>query len=162
MADFFAIAIITCCIIIAVYSVAYIWAKISSYIQCRKRALTYSHQRMNYKTFASTYRLFPDRYEHYRSDGELCWVKYKIDKKIYPHYTDTERHYLLFGFFDWCLVDWLLLNEKKNREKREVAGRETNVVLEDLHRLCKQEIEKADKEVSDALTDMKNRMNKED
>ena len=158
----FAVAIIACCVIIVVYSVAYIWGKISSYIQFRKRALTHSHQRMNYGIFSSTYRLFPDRYEHYRQDGELCWVKYKIDKKVYPYYTDTERHYLLFGFFDWYMVDRLLLNEKKNREKKEVEGRETNDVLDDLQRLCKQEIEKAEKEVSDAMADMKNKMNQDD
>lgn len=105
--------------------------------------------------FVSTYQLFPERYYYYRHEGDLCYLAYNIiSQGIHPFFPNETQYYILFDFKDWFRVDEYLLKDEDEKEKRRISDRETNAVLEDLHRLCKQEIEKADREVSDALENM--------
>ena len=129
--------------------------EVHAYREYRKRTLNHCFQKMNYNTFVSTYQLFPERYYYYRHEGDLCYLAYNIiSQGIHPFFPNETQYYILFDFKDWFRVDKYLLKDEDEKEKRRISDRETNVVLEDLHRLCKKEIEKADQEVSEALTEM--------
>ncbi len=138
------------------FFIVFFFFQIAAHKDFKKRALNYNYQRMNYKTFISTHQLFPERYKYHRDDeGYLYWLTYKvIEPRSYPYSPITSEYYILFNFKDWYKVDGYLLKYENNEKKREVSERETNVVLEDLQRLCRREIEKAEREVSDALSDM--------
>lgn len=143
-----------------VFSIVYPCCQIWAYKQYKEFALNRTYQVMNYKTFVSTYSLFPERYKYYRDEGDLYWLTYKIIAPgSHMYFPETSEYYILFSLTDWFRVDNYLARVEVERERRNISERETNAVLEDLQRLCRQEIEKADKEVSAALEEMRQAVN---
>ena len=129
--------------------------EVQAYREYRKRTLNHCYQKMNYNTFVSTYQLFPERYDYCRHEGNLCYLTYEIiSQGIHLFFPNKTEYYILFDFKDWFRVDNYLFEDEDEKKKRQISERETNAVLEDLQRLCRQEIEKADREVSDALENM--------
>lgn len=140
----------------ALFLIGFFCCQICAYKQYKKRTIDFSHQKMNYEIFVSTYRLFPERYNYYCYKGDLIWLTYKIiSAGIHPFFPDTKEYYILLNFRDWFRVNEYLLKKEDEKKKQEVSDRETNAVLEDLQHLCRQEIEKAEREVSDALGEMR-------
>ena len=138
------------------FFIGFFFFEIVSYKQFKKTALNHNYQRMNYDTFISTYQLFSERYRYHRNDGDLYYLTYEIvNQGVHPFFPDKTEYYILFNFKDWFRVDNFLYKKEAEKENRLISDRETNAVLEDLHRLCKKEIEKADQEVSEALTEMR-------
>lgn len=130
---------------------------ISEYSQYKKRTLNRTYQRLNAKVFISTYHLFPRRYKYFREkDSRLDWLTYTVVKPGgNPYFPNTTEYYILFNFIDYCRVNAFLTREESAKEYKQIVDRETNAVLEDLHKLTKEEIEKADREVDSAIANVK-------
>lgn len=160
---FLNIVFLTVIVTAVLVAIAFSCITICEYSDYKKWTLRHTYQKLNAKVFMSTYHLFPNRYKYCRSgDGCIESLTYTIvepgGNKIFPNKTE---YYILFNFIDYCRINVFLTREESAKKHKEIADRETNVVLEDLQKLTKAEIEKADREINNAITDMRKHMKTE-
>lgn len=153
---FFWTAIVTA----ALLAITFLCTTICEYYGYKKYTLHHTYQKLNAKVFMSTYHLFPDRYDCYWSvDGYIDSLIYTIiepgGSKFFPNKTE---YYILLNFIDYCRVNVFLIRERSAKKHREIVERETNVVLEDLQKLTREEIEKAGLEIDNAIADVRKHM----
>ncbi len=144
----------------ALFAIAFLCITICEYYGYKKYTLRHTYQKLNAKVFISTYHLFPDRYNGYWSwDGYIDSLTYTITEpsgsKFFPNKTE---YHILLNFIDYCRVNVFLIREKSAKKHKEIVERETNVVLEDLQKLTRKEIEKAGLEVDNAIADVRKNM----
>lgn len=144
----------------ALFAIAFLCITICEYYGYKKYTLRHTYQKLNAKVFMSTYHLFPDRYDCYWSgDGYIGSLIYTIiepgGNKFFQNKTE---YYILLNFIDYCRVNVFLIREKSAKKHKEIIERETNVVLEDLQKLTRKEIEKAGLEIDNAIADVRKHM----
>ena len=144
----------------ALFAIAFLCITIFEYYGYKKYTLRHTYQKLNAKVFISTYHLFPDRYNYYLSgDGYINSLIYTI---IEPggnkFFQNKKEYYILLNFIDYCGVNVFLIRERSAKKHKEIVERETNVVLEDLQKLTKEEIEKAGLEIDNAIADVRKHM----
>lgn len=150
----------TVIVIAAFFAIAFLCITICEYYGYKKYTLRHTYQKLNSKVFISTYHLFPNRYSYYRSgDGYIGSLIYTIiesgGNKFFPNKTE---YYILLNFIDYCRVSVFLIRERSAKKYKEIVDRETNVVLEDLQKLTREEIEKAGLEIDNAIADVRKHM----
>ena len=144
-------------------AIAFLDITINAYSSYKKYTLRRTYQKLNAKVFMSTYHLFPNQYSYdWSGDEYIDSLTYTIvepgGNKFFPNKTE---YYILLNFIDYCRVNVFLTRERSAKKHKEIADRETNVVLEDLQKLTREEIEKAGREVDNALADMRKHMKTE-
>ncbi len=70
-------------------------------------------------------------------------------------FSNKEEYYILFNFADFCRVNVFLTREERAKKRKRVSEYETNAVLEDLQKLTREEIEKAGREIDNAIMEMR-------
>jgi hypothetical protein len=153
----------TAIFVAAFVAIAFSCIAICGYLDYKKYTLRHTYQKLNAKLFMATYHLFPDQYQYDRSeDGYIESLTYTIvepgGNKFFPNKTE---YYILLNFIDYCRVNKFLTKEESAKKRKQISDRETNVVLEDLQKLTREEIEKANREVDDAIADMRKHMKTE-
>lgn len=144
----------------ALFAIAFLCITIYEYYGYKKYTLRHTYQKLNAKIFMSTYHLFPDRYSYcWSCEGYVDSLTYTIiehsGNKFFPNKTE---YYILLNFIDYCRVNVFLIREKSAKKHKEIIERETNVVLEDLQKLAREEIKKAGWEIDNAITDVRKHM----
>ena len=144
----------------ALYAIEFLRITICEYCGYKKYTLRHAYQKLNAKVFMSTYHLFPDRYSYYWSgDGYIGSLAYTITEpganKFFPNKTE---YHILLNFIDYCRVNVFLIRERSAKKNKEIVDRETNAVLEDLQKLTREEIEKAGREIDNAIADVRKHM----
>ena len=144
----------------ALFAIAFLCIAICEYYCYKKYTLRHAYQKLNAKVFVSTYHLFPDRYSYDLSwDGYIDSLTYTITEpganKFFPNKTE---YHILLNFIDYCRVNVFLIRERSAKKHKEIVERETNVVLEDLQKLTREEIEKAGLEIDNAITNVRKHM----
>ena len=168
----------------ALFAIAFLCITICEYCGYKKYTLRHAYQKLNAKVFMSTYHLFPDRYSYdWSGDGYIGSLAYTITEpganKFFPNkkeyhvgsltYTITEpgsnkffpnktKYHILLNFIDYCRVNVFLIRERSAKKNKEIVDRETNAVLEDLQKLIREEIEKAGREIDNAIADVRKHM----
>lgn len=158
--SFLKICFWTAIVTAALIAIAFLCITICGYSSYKKYTLRYAYQKLNAKVFMSTYHLFPNRYSYdWSEDGYIDSLTYTIvepgGNKFFPNKTE---YYILLNFIDYCRVNVFLTRERSAKKHRKIVDRETNAVLEDLQKLTREEIEKADREIDNAIADMKKHM----
>lgn len=144
----------------ALLAIAFLCNTICEYYGYKKYTLRHTYQKLNAKVFMSTYHLFPNRYDCYWS-----WSGY-IDSLIYTivdpggnkFFQNKTEYYILLNFIDYCRVNIFLIRERSAKKHKEIVERETNIVLEDLQKLTREEIKKAGLEIDNAIADVRKHM----
>lgn len=133
---------------------------ICEYYGYKKYTLRHTYQKLNAKVFMSTYHLFPDRYDCYWSvDGYIDSLIYTIvDPGGNKFFQNKTEYYILLNFIDYCRVNIFLIRERSAKKHKEIVERETNIVLEDLQKLTREEIKKAGLEINNAIADVRKHM----
>lgn len=144
----------------ALFAIAFLCITICEYYGYKKYTLRHTYQKLNAKVFMSTYHLFPDRYSYGRSfQGHIDSLIYTIvepgSNKFFPN---KKEYHILLNFIDYCRVDVFLIRERSAKKNKEIVDRETNAVLEDLQKLTREEIEKAGREIDNAIADVRKHM----
>ena len=144
----------------ALLAIAFLCITICEYYGYKKYTLRHTYQKLNAKVFMSTYHLFPDRYDCYWSgDGYINSLVYTIiepgGNKFFPNKT---KYYILLNFIDYCRVSVFLIRERSAKKRKEIVERETNIVLEDLQKLTREEIKKAGLEIDNEIADVRKHM----
>lgn len=144
----------------ALFAIAFLCTTICEYYGYKKYTLRHTYQKLNAKVFMSTYHLFPDRYDCYWSvDGYIGSLTYTITEPGSNKFFQNKTEYhILLNFIDYCRVNVFLIREKSAKKHKEIVERETNVVLEDLQKLTRKEIEKAGREIDNAIADVRKHM----
>lgn len=157
---FISIGFWTVVAIVAFVAVLDLGLCIADYSKYRKWTLDHAYQKLNAKVFISTYHLFPHRYDYYRpKDKWLNWLTYTIvEPGCHAFFPNRTEYYILLNFADYCRINVFLTREESAKEHKKIVDRETNAVLEDLQKLTREEIEKADREVDNAIADVKKHM----
>ena len=144
----------------ALLAIAFLCITICEYYGYKKYTLRHTYQKLNAKVFMSTYHLFPDRYDCYWSwDGYIDSLIYTIiepgSNKFFQNKTE---YYILLNFIDYCKVNVFLIRERSAKKRKEIVERETNIVLEDLQKLTREEIKKAGLEIDNEIADVRKHM----
>lgn len=144
----------------ALFAISFLCITICEYYGYKKCTLRHTYQKLNAKVFVSTYHLFPDRYNYgWSFEGYIDSLIYTIiepgGNKFFPNKTE---YHIFFNFIDYCRVNIFLIREKSAKKHKEIVERETNVVLEDLQKLTRKEIEKAGLEIDNAIADVRKHM----
>lgn len=144
----------------ALFAINFLCVAICEYYGYKKYTLRHTYQKLNAKVFMSTYHLFPDRYsDGWSCEGYINSLTYTIiepgGSKFFPNKT---KYYILLNFIDYCRVNVFLIRERSAKKHKEIVERETNVVLEDLQKLTRKEIEKAGLEIDNAIADVRKHM----
>jgi len=157
---FLKIVLWTAIVTASLVAIAFLCITICEYSSYKKDTLRYTYQKLNAKVFMSTYHLFPNRYSYdWSGDGYIESLTYAIvepgGNAFFPNKTE---YCILLNFIDYCRVNVFLTREESTKKHKEIVDRETNVVLEDLQKLTKEEIEKASREVDNAIADVRKHM----
>ena len=135
---------------------------IHAYSKYKERTLNHTYQRLNAKVIISTNRLFSDRYIYERPNYD--WLRSLTYMVIEPSgnafYPNKTEYYILLNFIDYCRINRFITREQSEEERKRVSERETNAVLADLHKLTTEEIKKANREVDNAIADMRKEIKK--
>ena len=150
----------TVIVTVVFFAIEFLCITICEYYGYKKYTLRHTYQKLNAKVFISTYHLFPDRYSYdWSGEGYIDSLTYTITEpggsKFFPNKTE---YYILLNFIDYCRVNVFLIRERSAKKHKEIVDRETNVVLEDLQKLTKKEIEKAGLEIDNAIADVRKHM----
>ena len=150
----------TVIVTVALFAIAFLCITICEYCGYKKYTLRHVYQKLNAKVFMSTYHLFPDRYSYdWSGDGYIGSLAYTITEpgsnKFFQNKTE---YYILLNFIDYCRVNVFLIRERSAKKNKEIVDRETNAVLEDLQKLTREEIEKAGREIDNAIADIRKHM----
>jgi len=150
----------TAVVIVAFIAILDLCLCIAAYSKYKKRTLDHGYQKLNAKVFMSTYHLFPNRYIYYRPEAEwLKWLTYTIiEPSGHEFFPNKTEYYILLNFVDYCRINRFIAREESAKERKRISDSETNAVLEDLQKLTREEIEKAGREVDNALADMRKHM----
>ena len=154
------ICVWTVIITAALFAIVFLCITICEYYGYKKYTLRHTYQKLNSKVFISTYHLFPNRYSYYWSgDGYIGSLIYTIiESGGNKFFLNKTKYYILLNFIDYCKVNVFLIRERSAKKHKEIVERETNIVLEDLQKLTREEIKKAGLEIDSAIADVRKHM----